>query len=115
EPVVSKQDADSRPIMFITLQGENYNLLQLTDIADRYVKTPLQTVPGVGRIDIRGERRYSMRIWLSASELAARGLTTSDVMAAIQSRNVEIPAGRIESQQREFSVRSMGELKTPEE
>ncbi|MHB1328699.1 MAG: efflux RND transporter permease subunit, partial [Gemmatimonadales bacterium] len=76
EPVVSKQDADSRPIMFITLQGENYNLLQLTDIADRYVKTPLQTVPGVGRIDIRGERRYSMRIWLSASELAARGLTT---------------------------------------
>ncbi len=113
EPVVSKQDADSRPIMFITLQGENYNLLQLTDIADRYVKTPLQTVPGVGRIDIRGERRYAMRIWLKASELAARGLSTADVMAAIQSRNVEIPAGRIESQQREFSVRSMGELKTP--
>ncbi len=115
EPVVSKQDSDSRPIMFITLRGENYNLLQLTDIADRYVKTPLQTVPGVGRIDIRGERRYSMRIWLKASELAARGLTTSDVMSAIQSRNVEIPAGRIESQQREFSIRSMGELKTPEE
>jgi len=115
EPVVAKQDADSRPIMFITMQGENYNLLQLTDIADRYVKTPLQTVPGVGRIDIRGERRYAMRIWLNASELAARGLTTSDVMTAVQSRNVEIPAGRIESQQREFSIRSMGELKTPEE
>ncbi len=115
EPIVSKQDADARPMMFVTLTGDNYNLLQLTEIADRYVKTPLQTVPGIGRADIRGERRYAMRIWLKAPELASRGLTTSDVINAIRSRNVEIPAGRIESQQREFTVRSMGELKTPEE
>ncbi len=115
EPVVSKQEADARPFMFISLTGDNYNLLQLSEIADRYVKTPLQTIAGVGRADIRGERRYSMRVWLKASELASHGLTTIDVMNAIRSRNVEIPAGRIESNQREFTVRSMGELKTPEE
>ncbi len=115
EPVVSKQDADARPFMFVSLTGDNYNLLQLTEIADRYVKTPLQTVAGIGRVDIRGERRYAMRIWLKAPEMASRGLTTSEVISAIRSRNVEIPAGRIESNQREFTVRSLGELKTPEE
>jgi multidrug efflux pump len=115
EPVVTKQDADARPFIFLTLTADNYNLLQLTEIADQLIKTPLQTISGVGRADIRGERRYSMRIWLNASELASRGLTTADVTSAIRSRNVEIPAGRIESAQREFTVRSMGELKTPEE
>ena len=115
EPVVSKQDADARPFMFVSLTGDNYNLLQLTEIADRFVKTPLQTVAGIGRVDIRGERRYAMRVWLKAPELASRGLTTTEVINAIRSRNVEVPAGRIESNQREFTVRSMGELKTPEE
>lgn len=115
EPVVTKQDADARPIMFVSLTGDNYNLLQLTELADRYVKTPLQTVSGVAQAAIRGERRYAMRIWLSAAEMTSRGLTTQDVVAAIRSRNVEIPAGRIESDRREFSIRSMGELKTPEE
>ncbi|HEV8196537.1 MAG TPA: efflux RND transporter permease subunit, partial [Gemmatimonadales bacterium] len=67
------------------------------------------------RAEIRGERRYAMRIWLSVSALAAHGLTVQDVTSAIQSRNVEIPAGRIESERREFSVRSLGELRTPEE
>ena len=67
EPVVSKQDADARPIMFISLTGDNYNLLQLSEIAERIVKPPLQTIPGVGRVDIRGERRYAMRIWVKAS------------------------------------------------
>src|SRR5439155_22001966 len=63
----------------------------------------------------RGQPRPAMRIWLRASELVSRGLTTQDVVSAIQSRNVDIPAGRIESDRREFTVRSMGELKTPEE
>ena len=115
EPVVTKQDADARPFMFITMTGANYNLLQLSEIADRFVKTRLQTIAGVGRADVRGERRYAMRVWIEASELAARGLTTTDVVDAIRSRNVEIPAGRIESDRREFSVRSLGELKTPDE
>ena len=115
EPVVAKQEADAQPFMWLALTGENYDLLQLSDLADRIVKTRLQSAPGVGRIFIGGERRYSMRVWLDASELAARSLTVQDVEAAIRSRNVEIPAGRIESDRREFTVRSLGELKSPEE
>jgi len=115
EPVVSKQEADASPFFWLALSGANYDLLQLSDIADRVVKTRLQSLPGVGSALIAGERRYSMRVWLSASGLAARQLTVQDVESAIRSRNVEIPAGRIESQRREFTVRSLGELKTPEE
>jgi multidrug efflux pump len=115
EPVVAKQDADAQPFFWLALSGENYDLLQLSDIGDRLVKSRLQTLPGVGQARIFGERRFSMRVWLSASELAARGLTVQDVEQAIQSRNVEVPAGRIESERREFTVRSLGELKTPEE
>jgi multidrug efflux pump len=115
EPVIAKQEADAQPFLWLALSGANYDLLQLSDIADRVVKTRLQSLPGVGRAFIAGERRYSMRIWLSARELAARGLTVQDIEQAVASRNVEIPAGRIESEKREFTVRSLGELKTPEE
>ncbi len=115
EPVIAKQEADAQPFLWLALSGANYDLLQLSDVADRIVKKRLQSLPGVGRAFIGGERRYSMRVWLSASALAARGLTVQDVEAAIRSRNVEIPAGRIESERREFTVRSLGELKTPEE
>ncbi len=115
DPVVSKQDADARPMMFIGIESDNYDLLQLSEIADRILKPRLQTVPGLARAEIRGERRYAMRVWVSATALASRGLTVQDVVSAIQSRNVEIPAGRIESDRREFSVRSLGELKSPEE
>ncbi|HET7585285.1 MAG TPA: efflux RND transporter permease subunit [Gemmatimonadaceae bacterium] len=115
EPVVAKQDADANPFFFLALSGDNYSLLQLSDIADRLVKTRLQSLPGVGSAQIFGERRYSMRVWLKASALAAHSLTVQDVENAIRSRSVEIPAGRIESERREFTVRSLGELKTPEE
>src|SRR5262245_37326988 len=115
EPVVAKQDADAQPFFWLALSGTNYDLLQLSDIGDRLVKSRLQTLPGVGQARIFGERRFSMRVWLSAAELSARGLTVQDVQQAIRTRNVEIPAGRIESERREFTVRSLGELKTPEE
>lgn len=92
EPVVTKQDADASPFFWLALSGENYDLLELSDIADRQVKTRLQSVPGVGRAQIFGERRYAMRIWINKSELAARGLTVQDVQESIRSRNVEIPA-----------------------
>ncbi len=115
EPVVAKEDADAQPFFWLALSGTNYDLLQLSDIGDRLVKSRLQTLTGVGRAQIFGERRFSMRVWLSASELAARGLTVQDVQQAIRTRNVEVPAGRIESERREFTVRSLGELKTPEE
>jgi multidrug efflux pump len=115
EPVVSKQDADAQPFMWLSLSSQGYDLLQLSDMADREVKTRLQSLPGVGRAQIAGERRFSMRIWLSSSALASRGLTVQDVINVIRSRNVEIPAGRIESERREFTVRALGELKTPDE
>src|SRR5205809_720262 len=115
EPVIAKQEADAQPFFWLALSSPNYDLLQLTDIADRQVKARLQSLTGVGSAQIFGERRFSMRVWLSATELAARGVTVQDVERAIQSRSVEVPAGRIESDRREFSVRSLGELKTPEE
>ncbi len=115
EPVVQKQDNDAQPFQWIVLQGDNYTLGELSDIADRQVKTRLQSLPGVGRATIYGERRYAMRVWLRAADLVATELTVQDVENAIRSRNVEIPAGRIESTSREFSVRSLGELKTAEE
>jgi len=115
EPVVSKQDADAEPFFWLALSGANYSLLELSDIGDREVKTRLQSLPGVGRAEIFGERRYSMRIWLDPEALASRNLTVEDVRTAVLTRSVEIPAGRIESARREFTVRTLGELKTPEE
>ncbi len=115
EPVIAKQEADAQPFIYLALSGANYDLMQLSDVADRMVKTRLQSLPGVGSAQIFGERRYAMRVWVKPDQLSARALTVQDVESAIRSRNVEIPAGRIESSRREFSVRSLGELKTPQE
>ena len=115
EPVIAKQSADAQPFFWLALSSETTDLMQLSDVADRLVKARLQSLPGVGSAQIFGERRYSMRVWVDPDALSARALTVQDVENAIVSRNVEIPAGRIESTRREFSVRSLGELKTPQE
>ncbi|HEY8166398.1 MAG TPA: efflux RND transporter permease subunit [Gemmatimonadaceae bacterium] len=115
EPVIAKQEADAFPIMFLALTSKTYGLMELSDIADRQIKPRLQTIRGVSGAPIYGERRFAMRVWLSPAELNARGLTAQDVETAIRTRSVEIPAGRIESERREFSVRYLGEMRTPGE
>src|SRR6266566_2939930 len=115
EPVIAKQQADAQPFFWLALSSPNYDLMQLSDVADRVVKARLQSLAGVGSAGVYGERRFAMRVWVQPDQLSARGLTVQDVESAITARNVEIPAGRIESTRREFSVRSLGELKNPRE
>jgi multidrug efflux pump len=115
EPIISKQDTDASAIMWIGLSGKNYSALQITDYADRYIKDELQTVDGVGQVIIGGEREYSMRLWLDPHKMAARRVSAMDVEKALNAENVEIPSGRIESTNREFTIRTLGELKTPEQ
>src|SRR5438445_813606 len=113
EPVIAKQQADAQPFYWLALSSPNYDLMQLSDVADRLVKARLQSLAGVGSAGVYGERRFAMRVWVQPDQLSARSLTVQDVEGAINARNVEIPAGRIESTRREFSVRSLGQLKTP--
>ncbi|MCK5254451.1 MAG: efflux RND transporter permease subunit, partial [Deltaproteobacteria bacterium] len=113
EPVIVKQDADASPFIWIALYGEEYSMLELTDIAERLFKNRLQTLSGVGGIIIGGEKRKSIRIWLNHYLLASYGLTATDIAAAISEKSVNLPSGRIEGGFREFSVFLEGELKTP--
>ncbi len=115
DPIVSKVDANAQPIVWIALFSEQHNGLELTDVADRILKEKIQRLPGVGSVIIGGERRYAMRVWLDPLRMAAHGLTTQSVEDAIRRENAEIPGGRVEGQEREFSVRTRGELATPEE
>jgi len=115
EPVVSKVEADAEPILYLAFSSDRHSDLEITDFADRVVQDRLQTLPGVADVPIFGERRYSMRIWLDGNKLAAYSLTTQDVEAALEAQNAEIPAGRIESDRREFTVVSQTDLRTPEE
>ena len=115
EPVIAKQEADASPVLFLGVSSETGDLLALTDVAERIVKQRIERLPGVARAELYGERRFSMRVWIDNSALTAHGLTVRDVEHAIRTRSVEIPGGRIESTDREFTVRSLGELRTPEE
>ena len=102
-PEVSKADSDSQPIMILFLRSSGMNRLELTDYADRYLIDRLATVPGVAQVQIYGEQRYAMRIWLDAAALAARGLTVTDVETALTAQNVELPAGQLESGQKDYT------------
>ncbi len=104
-PEVAKADSDSQPIMVLFLRSPTLNRLELTDYADRYLIDRLATVPGVAQVQIYGEQRYSMRIWLDPAALAARGLTVSDVESALTSQNVELPAGQLETGEKNYTVR----------
>ncbi len=114
EPLIAKQDADASPFIWIVLYGEDYSMLELTDIADRFFKDRLQTLTGVGSVIIGGEKRKSIRVWLDTYQLAAYHLTVTDVSSALAEKSVNLPSGRIEGASREFSVFMEGELNTPE-
>ena len=114
-PTVSKADADAMPILMVAIQSEDLSLLELSEIADLTVKEQLQTIPDVSSVQIWGEKRYSMRIWLDPIKLAAYGLTPIDVKNAITSENVELPSGSIEGDNVELTLRTMGQMHTAEE
>ena len=115
DPVISKVDANAQAIVWLALSSDRHSGLELTDLADRILKERIQRLPGVGSVLIAGERRYAMRVWLDPLRMASHGLTTQDVETAIRRENAEIPGGRVEGAEREFSVRTRGELSTPEE
>jgi len=115
EPIVQKVEADAQPVIFLAFFSERHSAMAITDVLERLVKDRLQTIPGVSEVQIRGARSPAMRIWLDPEKLAAHGLTVQDVEDALRRQNVEIPAGRIESREREFNVLSETDLRTAEE
>jgi multidrug efflux pump len=112
EPVIAKVEADATPTIWLAYTSETMGVLELTDIINRVVKPRLQTVPGVADVQIGGDRKYAMRIWLDADKLASYRLTVQDVEDALRRQNLEVPAGRIESRSREFSVTARTDLNT---
>lgn len=112
EPVISKVEADAQPVLFIVFRSEKMSPLELSDYIDRYVVDRFKNISGVSDVQIYGERRYAMRIWIDRERLAAYSLTVQDVEDALSAQNVEIPSGRIESVDREFTVLSRTGLTT---
>ena len=110
EPVIAKVEADANPIIWMAFSSDNRSALDVSDIANRIVKPRLQTLPGAADVRIFGERKYAMRVWLDPDRLAAFRLTPNDIEDALRRQNVEVPSGRIESQQREFTVVSQTDL-----
>lgn len=115
DPVISKVDANAQAIVWLALSSTKHSGLELSDYADRVLKEKIQRMPGVGSVILGGERRYAMRVWLDPLRMAAHGLTSQDIENAIRRENAEIPSGRVEGDRREFSVRTRGDLTTPEE
>ncbi|PUE06962.1 multidrug transporter AcrB [Limnohabitans sp. T6-5] len=110
EPVIAKVEADAFPVIWLAFSSDTLNPLQINDMINRVVKPRLQTVTGVADVRIYGERKYAMRVWLEPERLASFKLTPQDVEDAIRRSNLELPAGRIESSTREFTVTSQTDL-----
>jgi multidrug efflux pump len=114
-PVVSKSDANSDAIISMTVQSTSRNHLEINDYGENVLQERLQTIPGVSSIQIWGQKRYSMRLWLDPVKLYAYGLTPQDVKIALDRENVELPGGKIEGDKTELNVKTSGKLKTEEE
>ncbi len=115
EPVIAKVEADAQPVMLLVFTSPQLSPLQISDYVDRFIIDQLKNLDGVADVTIYGERRYSMRIWIDRERLAAFALTVQDIENALRAQNVELPSGRIESANREFSVLSRTGLTTPAE
>lgn len=114
-PTVSKADADADPIMQLVILSEKRSLLELSQITELTIKERLQTIQNVSAVEIWGENRYSMRLWLDPQQMAVYGITPLDVKNAIDKENVELPSGSIEGDRIELSIRALGLMETPEE
>ncbi|HJN52719.1 MAG: efflux RND transporter permease subunit [Pseudomonadales bacterium] len=114
-PQIAKSDSDARPIQYFSLTSTTMDSMALTDYADRYIRDHFAVIDGVASVGLSGAGRYSMRIWLDRIALAARGLTVNDVESALRKQNLELPAGRIDSAEREFTVRVQRSYQTVED
>ena len=114
-PVVSKADADSDPIVIMTVQSDDKNVLELSDYADNVIAPRLQTIPGVSSVQIWGQRKYAMRLWIDPIKLASYGITVAEVRSALLSQNVELPSGKLTGANTELTVKTIGNLATEEE
>jgi len=112
-PIVTKAGADSRPIIWLVMRSDRYSAIDLSDIADRYVKTPLQLLPGVATIYVGGQRTYAMRIWLDPARMAAHRVDPADVRRTVLENNLQVPAGEIEAATRKFVVLADAQIDDP--
>lgn len=109
-PIVSKTEADAQPIIWIAFSSNRHSGMEMTEVADQRLKDQLQTINGVANVMIFGERKYSMRIWMDPARMAAYQLIPEDIEEALRNQNIEIPAGRIESREREFTLLTATDL-----
>jgi HAE1 family hydrophobic/amphiphilic exporter-1/multidrug efflux pump len=114
-PVVSKADANSDAIISMTIQSDSRSALELSDFAENVVGQRLETIPGVSGIQIWGQKRYAMRLWIDPVKLASYGCTVSEVRAALNKQNVELPSGKITGASTELMVKTIGNLSKAEE
>lgn len=114
-PVVSKADADSDAIISMTIQSDQRNHLDLSDYAENVIAERLQTIPGVSGVQIWGQKKYAMRLWINPEKMNAFGVTVSDIRTALNKQNIELPSGKITGNATELTVRTKGNLSTPEE
>jgi len=115
EPVISKADSDANAIMWFSLSSETMDTVELSDYAQRYIVDRLGVINGVANVQIGGDARRALRIWLNTDAMAARGLTVQDVETALRSQNLDLPAGYVQSQERDYQVRVERPFQTPEE
>ncbi|MFV8371950.1 efflux RND transporter permease subunit [Flavobacterium sp. LB2P74] len=114
-PVVSKADADSRAIISMTVQSDSRNSLELSDYAENVIAQRLETIPGVSGVQIWGQKRFAMRLWIDPVKLASYGCSVAEVRDALNQQNVELPSGKITGDNTELTVKTVGNLSTPEE